>query len=135
MSGGLDILAMKEDDVTKMLAAGVHLGDSNVNHQMERYVYKVKTDGKRSETGIIKYPNFLYSFNLGTPIFNLKKTWEKLMLAARVIASIENPADICAISSGTIGQVMTPLTFNVLIDISHALFSAPFSSLPVILVL
>lgn len=84
MSGGLDILAMKEDDVTKMLAAGVHLGDSNVNYQMEQYIYKVRNDG--------------------TPIFNLKKTWEKLMLAARVIASIENPADICAISSGTIGQ-------------------------------
>ena len=59
MSGGLDILAMKEDDITKMLAAGVHLGDSNVNHQMERYVYKVRTDGKRSGTGIIKYKSYI----------------------------------------------------------------------------
>ena len=46
MSGGLEILAMKEDDITKMLAAGVHLGDSNVNFQMEQYVYKVRPDGK-----------------------------------------------------------------------------------------
>ena len=46
MSGGFDILAMKEDDVTKMLSAGVHLGDSNVNFQMEQYIYKVRSDGK-----------------------------------------------------------------------------------------
>lgn len=46
MSGGLDVLAMKEDDVTKMLAAGVHLGDSNVNFQMQQYVYKVRNNGR-----------------------------------------------------------------------------------------
>lgn len=46
MSGGFDILAMKEDDVTKMLSAGVHLGDSNVNFQMEQYIYKVRSDGE-----------------------------------------------------------------------------------------
>ena len=49
MSGGLDVLAMKEDDVTKMLAAGVHLGDSNVNYQMEQYIYSVRTDGEFTE--------------------------------------------------------------------------------------
>ena len=46
MSGGYDVLAMKEDDVTKMLAAGVHLGDSNVNFQMQQYVYKVRNNGR-----------------------------------------------------------------------------------------
>lgn len=46
MSGGNDVLSMKEDDVTKMLSASVHLGDSNVNYQMEQYVYKVRTDGE-----------------------------------------------------------------------------------------
>ena len=45
MSGGLDVLAMKEDDVTKMLAAGSHLGDANVHFQMASYVYKTKSDG------------------------------------------------------------------------------------------
>ena len=45
MSGGLEVLAMKEDDVKKMLAAGSHLGDPNVHFQMSDYVYKVKTDG------------------------------------------------------------------------------------------
>lgn len=45
MSGGLDVLSLKEDDVTKMLAAYTHLGAENVNFQMEQYVYKKKSDG------------------------------------------------------------------------------------------
>lgn len=34
MSGGLDILALNEEDVTKMLAATTHLGAENVNFQV-----------------------------------------------------------------------------------------------------
>lgn len=45
MSGGLDVLSLKEDDVTKMLAAYTHLGAENINFQMEQYVYKKKSDG------------------------------------------------------------------------------------------
>jgi len=84
MSGGLDVLALKEDDVTKLLAAGTHLGNANVDFQMAQYVYKTKADG--------------------VPIINLRKTWEKLLLAARIIAAIENPADICILSNRTYGQ-------------------------------
>lgn len=84
MSGGLDVLAMKEDDITKLLAASTHLGDANVDFQMAQYVYKVKSDGQ--------------------PIINLRKTWEKLMLAARVLACIENPNDICVLSNRPFGQ-------------------------------
>lgn len=40
----------------------------------------------------------------GIYIINLKKTWEKLLLAARAIAAIENPADICVISARPYGQ-------------------------------
>jgi len=46
MSGGLDVLGLKEDDVTKMLAATTHLGAENVNFQMEQYVYKRNSRGK-----------------------------------------------------------------------------------------
>ena len=46
MSGGLEVLAMKEEDVTKMLAAGSHIGDPNIDFQMADYVYKTKADGK-----------------------------------------------------------------------------------------
>jgi small subunit ribosomal protein SAe len=40
----------------------------------------------------------------GTHIINLKKTWEKLVFAARAIAAIENPADVCVISARPYGQ-------------------------------
>jgi len=84
MSGGLDVLSLKEDDVTKMLAATTHLGSDNINFQMEQYVYKRRTDGVH--------------------LINLRRTWEKLLLAARVIAAIENPLDVFAISSRSHGQ-------------------------------
>ena len=45
----------------------------------------------------------------GICIIDVKKTWEKLLLAARIIASIENPADVCVISSRNYGQVQPPL--------------------------
>lgn len=84
MSGGLDALGLKEDDVVKFLACGTHLGSSNLDFQMEQYVFKRKSDG-------------VY-------IINLKKTWEKIQLAARAIAAIENPADVCVISARPYGQ-------------------------------
>jgi len=84
MSGGQDVLSLKEEDVMKMLAATVHIGSQNCDFQMQQYVYKQRHDG-------------LY-------VINLKKTWEKLLLAARAIVAIENPADICVISSRTYGQ-------------------------------
>jgi small subunit ribosomal protein SAe len=46
MSGGLEVLTLKEDDVTKMLTACTHIGSDNVDYQMEQYVYKRRPDGK-----------------------------------------------------------------------------------------
>ena len=68
MSGARDVLQMKEEDVLKFLAAGSHLGGTNLDFQMEQYIYKRKSDG-------------IY-------IINLKRTWERLLLAAH---AIENP--------------------------------------------
>ncbi|RMX48239.1 hypothetical protein pdam_00005398 [Pocillopora damicornis] len=84
MSGGIEALQLKEEDVVKLLAAGVHLGASNVDFQMESYVYKRKPDGVH--------------------IINIKKTWEKLLLAARIIVGIEHPSDVCVISARPYGQ-------------------------------
>ncbi|CAO2204707.1 unnamed protein product [Urochloa humidicola] len=67
-----------------MLAADVHLGTKNCDFQMERYVFKRRTDG-------------IFIINLG-------KTWEKLQLAARVIVAIENPQDIIVQSARPYGQ-------------------------------
>jgi small subunit ribosomal protein SAe len=41
---------------------------------------------------------------VGIYILNLGKTWEKLLLAARAIVTIENPADVVVISGRTWGQ-------------------------------
>merc|ERR1719162_607676 len=40
----------------------------------------------------------------GIHIINLGDTWEKIQLAARVIVTIENPADVVAISARPYGQ-------------------------------
>ncbi|KAL3274389.1 hypothetical protein HHI36_015785 [Cryptolaemus montrouzieri] len=84
MSGGLEVLALKEDDVTKMLAAGTHIGTSNIDYQMEQYIHKRRPDGIH--------------------IINLRKTWEKLLLAARAIVAIEHPSEVFVISSRPYGQ-------------------------------
>ncbi|KAL6867727.1 hypothetical protein ACP4OV_015751 [Aristida adscensionis] len=82
--GAARALSQKELDIQMMLAADVHLGTKNCDFQMERYVFKRRTDG-------------IYIINLG-------KTWEKLQLAARVIVAIENPQDIIVQSARPYGQ-------------------------------
>lgn len=47
MSGGIEALALQEQDVIKMLAASAHIGSENVNYQMDQYVYKKRVDGKQ----------------------------------------------------------------------------------------
>ncbi|MBZ3885128.1 40S ribosomal protein SA [Sciurus carolinensis] len=84
MSRVLDVLQMKEEDALKFRAARTHLGGTNLDFQMEQYIYKRKSDG-------------IY-------IINLKKTWEKLFLAAHAIVAIENPANVNVISSRNTGQ-------------------------------
>ena len=74
----------KEEDVLKFPAAGTHLGGINLDFQMEQYIYKRKSGGSY--------------------MINLKRTWEKLLLAARAIAAIETPADVSVTSSRSTGQ-------------------------------
>lgn len=78
------VLAPTDDDVQKMLACKVHIGTRNLDYQMTNYCWKRRTDG--------------------TYLMNLGKTWEKLMLAARVIVAIENPADVVVVSARAFGQ-------------------------------
>ncbi|KQK15576.1 40S ribosomal protein Sa-2 [Brachypodium distachyon] len=82
--GGAPALTQQQQDIQMMLAADVHLGTKNCDFQMERYVFKRRTDG-------------IYIINLG-------KTWEKLVMAARVIVAIENPQDIIVQSARPYGQ-------------------------------
>jgi len=78
------VLNPKEDDIAKLLATQAHIGTRNLDISMEPYVWKRRADGVH--------------------LINLGKTWEKLMLAARIIVAIENPQDVCVISARPYGQ-------------------------------
>jgi len=78
------ILQPKEEDIQMMLSAGVHTGTRNSDSQMQDYIWRRRNDGVH--------------------ILNIGKTWEKLVLAARVIVSIENPEDVIAISARPYGM-------------------------------
>jgi small subunit ribosomal protein SAe len=74
----------KEDDVQMMLVCKTHLGTRNCDYRMKRYVFRRTVDGIH--------------------IMHLGKTWEKLMVAARVIVAIENPTDIIVASQRPYGS-------------------------------
>jgi small subunit ribosomal protein SAe len=79
-----EALNLTEEVVQLLLATNAHLGTQNVNPKMNRYIWKRRSDGVN--------------------IINIRKTWEKLVLAARVIAGIENPLDISVVSTRQSGQ-------------------------------
>lgn len=74
----------KFEDIQKMLVCRTHLGTVNADHRMKRYVFRRTQDG-------------IHLIDLG-------KTWEKIMVAARVIVAIENPEDIMVISQRPYGS-------------------------------
>lgn len=67
-----------------MLAAEVQVGTENCSSLMNPYMFKRN--------------------NEGIHIINLAKTWEKLMVAARIIAAIPNPGDVLIVSSREYAQ-------------------------------
>jgi len=73
------ILNITIEDVRRMLTCDVHVGSDNVSPTMRRYIYK-----RNADTGI--------------HVIDLRKTWEKLQLAARAIVAMENPSDVCAVA-------------------------------------
>lgn len=78
------LLAHREADIAKMLAANVHIGSRNADFQMASYIWKRRSDGLH--------------------IIDVSKSWEKLMLAARLLVTIENPLDVIAISARPYAQ-------------------------------
>lgn len=84
MSQSYSALELKDDDARKIISAKMHLGEQNCNYQMEQYVYK-KNQG-------------------GANIINIKKMWQKIVLAARIIAAVDNPEDVCVVSTKEMGH-------------------------------
>lgn len=80
----ITMATQREEDIKLMLAAQVHIGTRNADSKMGEYIWRRRNDGIN--------------------IINIGKTWEKLMLAARVIVAIENPTDVIAISARPYGQ-------------------------------
>jgi small subunit ribosomal protein SAe len=77
-------LSATDEDITLLLSAQSHLGTKNCDKGMIPYVYKRRPDGIH--------------------VINVGKIWEKIVFAARVIAAIQNPNDIVAISARPYGQ-------------------------------
>ena len=72
---------MREDDVREFLATGAHLGGTNLDLPVEQHIYKRKNDG--------------------ICIINLRRTWEKLLLAALAIAALETLPISVSVSRNT----------------------------------
>lgn len=68
----------------KMLSADVHIGTKNLDIRMKDYIWRRRKDHIH--------------------VIRVDKTWEKIMLAARIIVAIENPADVIAISARPYGK-------------------------------
>jgi len=67
-----------------MLAAQCHIGTTNCDANLERYVFKRRADGVH--------------------LINLGKTWEKILLAARIIVAVEHPGDVVVVAARPYGQ-------------------------------
>lgn len=71
-------------DIEQLLAAQCHIGSKNLGVHAQPYLWKTRADGVN--------------------VINIGKTWEKIVLAARIIAAIDNPSDVCVISARPYGQ-------------------------------
>jgi len=82
-----ECLNLNEETAKLLLSANAHLGSKNADSHMSSYIFKRRSDGVN--------------------IIDIGKTWSKIVLAARIIAAIENPEDVCVISARPYGQRAT----------------------------
>jgi small subunit ribosomal protein SAe len=73
----------RSEDLAYMLASDTHLGTLNCSRKMKPYIY---------------------TRNKGIYFLNLAKTWEKLMISARIIAAVDNPKDVLVVSNRQFAQ-------------------------------
>jgi small subunit ribosomal protein SAe len=76
----------REQDLVMMIAAEVHVGTKNCSEMMQPYVYKRNKEG-------VHY-------------LDLAKTWEKIMVSARIIAAttLKNKQDVLVVSARPFAQ-------------------------------
>jgi len=71
-------------DLALMLASRVHVGTQNCSKKMKNYVYTRNKEG-------VHY-------------LDIAKSWEKMMIAARIVAALENPKDVLVVSNRQFAQ-------------------------------
>jgi len=79
-----EAISRKQEDFLRLLGSNAHFGTLNLNYEMTRYV-----DHKNTE---------------GVHIINLEQTWQKIKLAARVIAAVDRPEDVIVVCARPYGQ-------------------------------
>ena len=79
----MSTLTPKEEDIKLLIVAGCHFGGKKITKQMKKYVYTVRGDG--------------------IAIFDVNKIYEKIQIAARIIASID-PDSVISVSGKPQGQ-------------------------------
>jgi len=77
-------LTMTEEDVKKIIAAQICCGTQNVREEMRPYIYRRSNE-------------LLH-------IFDIRKFWDKINLAARVLVAIHSAGDVCALSERQYGK-------------------------------
>jgi len=93
-------------DIEMLLAAQCHLGSKNLQVHMEPYLWKTRPDGINviniGKTWYYLPPTLaqLHILDHADPFCDR----EKVVLAARIIAAVDNPADIAVISARPYGQ-------------------------------
>ena len=76
-------LSKKEEDIKNLIIAGCHLGGKKITKQMRKYIYTIRKDG--------------------IALFDVNKIYEKIQVAARIIASVD-PDSVISVSSREAGQ-------------------------------
>ena len=74
----------QQKDILRLLSAKAHLGASKINHNMKKYVQQKNA--------------------VGNYIFNVDQTYDKIKLAARVIASIPKLNEVIVVCAKEYGQ-------------------------------
>lgn len=77
-------LSKRERDYLRLIKANCHVASKNYTNSMKRYLSLI---GKS-----------------GDVYFDIAQMYDKILLAARVMAAVPNPEDILAVSSKTTGQ-------------------------------
>lgn len=77
-------LTKKESDILRLLHSNAHIGSKNYTRAMERYIHNISKEG--------------------VPVFKIDETYDKIKLAARIIAGVQDLSEVYAISSREFGQ-------------------------------